>query len=169
MKHHLQCQESSIPFPDKAHVLICHHFIRDAYEKKHIQVLKIHTDRNVADFFKIHTDDNVADLLTKAFDVSRLSWRRVIDGTEALQLPTLFTPRLDKVSTASAKLVPLGKVCTALEMLKKNTDEGTKRMAILDSCPKHNMVAYLEKSEGNVEFHEIIDFLKRSSIHHALT
>ncbi|GJT08257.1 hypothetical protein Tco_0842719 [Tanacetum coccineum] len=34
---------------------------------------------------------------------------------------------------------------------------------------KHNMVAYLEKSEGNVEFHEIIDFLKRSSIHHALT
>ncbi|GJS56673.1 hypothetical protein Tco_0651457 [Tanacetum coccineum] len=31
------------------------------------------------------------------------------------------------------------------------------------------MVAYLEKSEGNAEFHEIIDFLKRSYIHHALT
>ncbi|GJW74717.1 putative ribonuclease H-like domain-containing protein [Tanacetum coccineum] len=43
------------------------------------------------------------------------------------------------------------------------------KMAVLDSCPKHNMVAYLEKSEGNVEFHEIIDFLTRSSIHHALT
>ncbi|GJT46297.1 hypothetical protein Tco_0955012 [Tanacetum coccineum] len=42
-------------------------------------------------------------------------------------------------------------------------------MAVLDSCPKHNMVAYLEKSEGNAEFHEIIDFLTRSSIHHALT
>ncbi|GKE73895.1 hypothetical protein Tco_1535936 [Tanacetum coccineum] len=28
---------------------------------------------------------------------------------------------------------------------------------------------YLEKTEGNTEFHEIIDFLKRSSIHHALT
>ncbi|GJY25385.1 reverse transcriptase domain-containing protein [Tanacetum coccineum] len=37
-------------------------------------------------------------------------------------------------------------------------------MVVLDSCPKHNMVAYLEKSEGNAEFHEIIDFLKRSSI-----
>nr|GEW38364.1 hypothetical protein [Tanacetum cinerariifolium] len=36
-----------------------HHFIKDAYEKKLIQVLKI------------HTDENVADLLTKAFDVSR--------------------------------------------------------------------------------------------------
>ncbi|GJS14847.1 hypothetical protein Tco_0409319 [Tanacetum coccineum] len=42
-------------------------------------------------------------------------------------------------------------------------------MAVLDSCPKHNMVAYLEKSEGNAEFHEIIDFLTRSSIYHALT
>nr|GEY36753.1 putative ribonuclease H-like domain-containing protein [Tanacetum cinerariifolium] len=40
------------------HIQIQHHFIRDAYEKKLIQVLKI------------HTDDNVADLLTKAFDVS---------------------------------------------------------------------------------------------------
>nr|GEU40018.1 putative ribonuclease H-like domain-containing protein [Tanacetum cinerariifolium] len=40
------------------HIEIWHHFIRDAYEKKLIQVLKI------------HTDDNVADLLTKAFDVS---------------------------------------------------------------------------------------------------
>ncbi|GKE47583.1 hypothetical protein Tco_1478841, partial [Tanacetum coccineum] len=41
------------------HIEIMHHFIRDAYENKLIQVLKI------------HTDDNVANLLTKAFDVSR--------------------------------------------------------------------------------------------------
>ncbi|GKB76396.1 hypothetical protein Tco_0943291 [Tanacetum coccineum] len=40
------------------HIAIRHHFIRDAYEKKLIHVLKI------------HTDDNVADLLTKAFNVS---------------------------------------------------------------------------------------------------
>ncbi|GJT93562.1 putative ribonuclease H-like domain-containing protein [Tanacetum coccineum] len=38
------------------HIEIRHHFIRDANEKNLIQVLKI------------HTDDNVADLLTKAFD-----------------------------------------------------------------------------------------------------
>ncbi|GJU82096.1 hypothetical protein Tco_1284461 [Tanacetum coccineum] len=42
-------------------------------------------------------------------------------------------------------------------------------MAVLESCPKHNMVAYLEKTDGNAEFHEIIDFLARSSIHNALT
>ncbi|GJX39611.1 putative ribonuclease H-like domain-containing protein [Tanacetum coccineum] len=102
------------------HIAIRHHFIRDAYEKKLIQVLKI------------HTDDNVADLLTKAFDVSRgliefrESLRRVVDSTEALQLPTLFILWLDNVSTDSAKLVPLGKVCTAIETLKKNTAKGTK-------------------------------------------
>ncbi|GJW09670.1 putative ribonuclease H-like domain-containing protein [Tanacetum coccineum] len=44
------------------HIAIRHHFIRDAYEKKLIQVLTI------------HTDDNVADLLTKAFDVSRFQF-----------------------------------------------------------------------------------------------
>ncbi|GJU71145.1 hypothetical protein Tco_1262550 [Tanacetum coccineum] len=49
------------------------------------------------------------------------------------------------------------------------TLSSSSKMAVLDSCPKHNMVAYLEKSEGNEEFYDIIDFLKRSSIHFALT
>ncbi|GJU30883.1 putative ribonuclease H-like domain-containing protein [Tanacetum coccineum] len=71
------------------HIEIRHHFIRDAYEKKLIQVLKI------------HTDDNVADLLTKAFN--------------------------------------------------------------------HNMVACFEKTEWNTQFHEIVDFLTRSSIYYSLT
>ncbi|GJZ30854.1 putative ribonuclease H-like domain-containing protein [Tanacetum coccineum] len=43
------------------HIEIRHHFIRDANDKKLIQVLKI------------HTDDNVADLLTKAFDGPRFN------------------------------------------------------------------------------------------------
>ncbi|GJT23870.1 putative ribonuclease H-like domain-containing protein [Tanacetum coccineum] len=50
------------------HIAIRHHFIRDAYEKKLIQVLKI------------HTNDNVADLLTKAFDVSRFQFLVVSIG-----------------------------------------------------------------------------------------
>ncbi|GJX59376.1 hypothetical protein Tco_0290766, partial [Tanacetum coccineum] len=45
------------------HIEIRHHFIRDSYEKKLIQVIKIHTDHNVLD------------LLTKAFDVRRLDER----------------------------------------------------------------------------------------------
>ncbi|GKE18247.1 hypothetical protein Tco_1425824 [Tanacetum coccineum] len=38
------------------HIEIRHHFIRDSYEKRLIEIVKIHTDNNVADF------------LTKAFD-----------------------------------------------------------------------------------------------------
>ncbi|GJW68186.1 putative reverse transcriptase, RNA-dependent DNA polymerase [Tanacetum coccineum] len=44
------------------HIEIRHHFIRDSYEKRLIQVIKIHTDHNVAD------------LLTKAFDVIRFQY-----------------------------------------------------------------------------------------------
>ncbi|GJS00293.1 ribonuclease H-like domain-containing protein [Tanacetum coccineum] len=44
------------------HIEIRHHFIRDSYEKRLIQVIKIHTDHNVAD------------LLTKAFDVNKFSF-----------------------------------------------------------------------------------------------
>ncbi|GJV05652.1 hypothetical protein Tco_1343308 [Tanacetum coccineum] len=161
------------------HIAIRHHFIRDAYEKKLIQVLKI------------HTDDNVADLLTKAFDVSRglievrelLS--RVTNGTEALLIPTLFilwwtklVPPVQSllnlykpISIAQFRTHSLSKVHSHLQALISlfTTISLPSTMAVLDSCPKHNMVAYLEKSEGNAEFHEIIDFLKRSSIHHALT
>ncbi|GJT95250.1 ribonuclease H-like domain-containing protein [Tanacetum coccineum] len=44
------------------HIKIRHHFIRDSYEKILIQVIKIHTDHNVAD------------LLTKALDVSHFQF-----------------------------------------------------------------------------------------------
>ncbi|GJY34530.1 hypothetical protein Tco_0418999 [Tanacetum coccineum] len=42
-------------------------------------------------------------------------------------------------------------------------------MVSLDFCSKHNMVAYLEKTDGNIEFHQIMDFLIRSLIYYALT
>ncbi|GJU41198.1 putative ribonuclease H-like domain-containing protein [Tanacetum coccineum] len=57
------CIVKNLVFHSKTkHIAIRHHFKRDAYEKKLIQVLKI------------HTDDNVVDLLTKAFDVSRFQF-----------------------------------------------------------------------------------------------
>ncbi|GJT31702.1 putative ribonuclease H-like domain-containing protein [Tanacetum coccineum] len=67
------------------HIEIRHHFIRDAYEKKLIQVLKI------------HTDDNVADLLTKAFDVSRL---RATYGAELVSAASLVNTARPTLSTA---------------------------------------------------------------------
>ncbi|GJX58951.1 putative ribonuclease H-like domain-containing protein [Tanacetum coccineum] len=66
------------------HIEIRHHFIKDSYEKRLIQVIKIHTDHNVAD------------LLTKAFDVAEfhcnlpvlecLTPEALIEGRRHLQL-----------------------------------------------------------------------------------
>ncbi|GJV28902.1 hypothetical protein Tco_1385350 [Tanacetum coccineum] len=51
------CIVKNLVFHSKTkHIEIRHHFIRDSYEKRLIQVIKIHTDHNVAD------------LLTKALD-----------------------------------------------------------------------------------------------------
>ncbi|GKD81599.1 putative ribonuclease H-like domain-containing protein [Tanacetum coccineum] len=50
------------------HIEIRHHFIRDSYEKRLIQVIKIHTDHNVAD------------LLTKAFNVDDWNGLEILFG-----------------------------------------------------------------------------------------
>ncbi|GJZ27260.1 hypothetical protein Tco_0571513 [Tanacetum coccineum] len=42
-------------------------------------------------------------------------------------------------------------------------------MASLKFVDQHNMVACLEKSEENTEFHQIVDFLSTCSINYALT
>nr|GEW21668.1 hypothetical protein [Tanacetum cinerariifolium] len=75
------------------HIKIRHHFIIDSYKKRLIEMVKIHTDYNVAD------------LLTKAFDVTRFQF----------------------------------------------------------------LIASIEKSDDNTEFHQIVDFFSSCSINYALT
>ncbi|GKB12606.1 putative ribonuclease H-like domain-containing protein [Tanacetum coccineum] len=86
---------------------------------------------------KIHTDHNVADLLTKAFDVSSISNEFGVKTGGC------------KVNAARHDLVLLG-----------------KNLKFVD---QHNMVACLEKSKGNDDFHKIVDFLTPSCVHYALT
>ncbi|GJY21005.1 hypothetical protein Tco_0393571 [Tanacetum coccineum] len=50
------------------HIQIRHHFIRDCYEQRLINVVKV------------HTDENVADLLTKGFDLARFNFLVVTIG-----------------------------------------------------------------------------------------
>nr|GEW46926.1 putative ribonuclease H-like domain-containing protein [Tanacetum cinerariifolium] len=55
------CVVKNLAYHSKTkHIDIRHHFIRDSYEKRLIEMVKIHTNYNVAD------------LLTKAFDVTRI-------------------------------------------------------------------------------------------------
>ncbi|GJS31731.1 putative ribonuclease H-like domain-containing protein [Tanacetum coccineum] len=71
------CIVKNLVFHSKTkHIEIRHHFIRDSYEKRLIQVIKIHTDHNVVD------------LLTKAFDVSRIwcCWEKVSTAEPKLVL-----------------------------------------------------------------------------------
>ncbi|GJU35277.1 putative ribonuclease H-like domain-containing protein [Tanacetum coccineum] len=46
---------------------------------------------------------------------------------------------------------------------------GKISMVYLEFVDQHNIVTCLEKIKGNSDFHEIVDFLASSSIHHALT
>ncbi|GJR96318.1 hypothetical protein Tco_0268492 [Tanacetum coccineum] len=98
------------------HIESRHHFIKDSYEKRLIEMVKIHTDHNVAD------------LLTKAFDV----------GDEAVHKK--LGDRMERAATTAS----------SLEV-------------------EQDSVAYLQKSEGSEEFHQIIDFLNASHIQYALT
>ncbi|GJT63113.1 putative ribonuclease H-like domain-containing protein [Tanacetum coccineum] len=63
------------------HIQIRHHFIRDCYEQRLINVVKV------------HTDDNVADLLTKGFDLARFNFLVL----KVLLKPTQSTACLRKV------------------------------------------------------------------------
>ncbi|GKC31022.1 hypothetical protein Tco_1038316, partial [Tanacetum coccineum] len=82
-------------------------------------------------------------------------------------------PPLSRVNTLgsgedSLKLIELMAHCTTLSALNLNS-LSIHQMASLEFCDKHNMVAYLEKSEGSEGFHQIIDFLTASHIKNALT
>ncbi|GJX48282.1 putative ribonuclease H-like domain-containing protein [Tanacetum coccineum] len=83
------------------HIEIRHHFIRDSYEKRLIQVIKIHTDHNVAD------------LLTKAFDID--DW----NGLEMLRMKLGLKLVTQKVNAAGHYLVLLGEIILTG---KKNAD-----------------------------------------------
>ncbi|GJZ76533.1 putative ribonuclease H-like domain-containing protein [Tanacetum coccineum] len=80
-------------------------------------------------------------------------WIRQIWCCQAnLMLPGKFGA-VREIWCCQANLVLLGKIS----------------MANLEFVDQHNMVACLEKTEGNSNFHEIVDFLASSSIHQALT
>ncbi|GJX31382.1 hypothetical protein Tco_0241237, partial [Tanacetum coccineum] len=161
------------------HIKIRFHFIRDCYEKILIEVIKI------------HTDFNVADLLTKGFDVTRFNFLSKANGLGkdfpnpfmASSLPKTIKqsndPPLSRGYTLgsgedSLELMELMANCTQLVCFvrKKNRDiclNDFFKMAQLEFFDKYNMVAYLVKSESSEGFDEIIDFLTSSYIYYALT
>ncbi|GJS44819.1 putative ribonuclease H-like domain-containing protein [Tanacetum coccineum] len=134
------------------HIEIRHHFIRDSYEKRLIQVIKIHTDHNVAD------------LLIKEFDID--DWK----GLEMLRMK-LGLKLCCQAKVNAARLLTTARLSLELQLLRVFFDYKmkTSRIEALKFIDSHNMVAYLEKSTENADFDEIVDFLNASPIRYALT
>ncbi|GJX06590.1 hypothetical protein Tco_0194522 [Tanacetum coccineum] len=161
------------------HIEIKHHFIRDCYEKKFINV------------DHIHLDDNVADLLAKAFDVGRIKDLRfvyVMEDDSCLQV--LITSGFVFLSYFK-EWSPLRYLVVIIKAVTRDCDELAKvydlpydayysstvpthlivlypepltiklLMGKLTFCDYHNMV--LEKTEHNTDFHQIVDSLKASN------
>ncbi|GJR87723.1 ribonuclease H-like domain-containing protein [Tanacetum coccineum] len=91
------------------------------------------------------------------------SYAEAVVGSLCLAPKTYINP-----SVNASSLRNLSKLHSYLQALISllTTITLSTPMAVLDSCPKHNMVAYLEKSEGNAEFfHEIIRFFLNRQFH----
>nr|GEU54356.1 putative reverse transcriptase domain-containing protein [Tanacetum cinerariifolium] len=66
-----------------------HHFIRDSYEKRLIEMVKI------------HTDSNVADLLTKAFDIdNNTEFHQIVDFLSSCSITYALTEEGDRIERA---------------------------------------------------------------------
>ncbi|GJU06817.1 hypothetical protein Tco_1123247 [Tanacetum coccineum] len=95
------CIMKNLVFYSKTkNIEIRHHFIRDSYEKKLIQVIKIHIDHNVTD------------LLTKAFDVSMKANRTTGISQYSGPIPLVtdetiikeWEDRMEKATTTASSL-----------------------------------------------------------------
>ncbi|GJY32187.1 putative reverse transcriptase, RNA-dependent DNA polymerase [Tanacetum coccineum] len=113
------------------HIEIRHHFIKDCYEKRLIDVIKIYTDANVAN------------LLTKGFNVTRFNF---------LVYFLVFTTSID--------LRMDGSCASSFSHIWSMTVGAELKMPIFRYSNKHDMVAFLKKPTESVGFTEIVDFLK---------
>ncbi|GJU29093.1 putative ribonuclease H-like domain-containing protein [Tanacetum coccineum] len=133
------------------HIEIRHHFIRDSYEKKLIQVIKIHTDHNVAD------------LLTKAFDVSRKAKRitEISQSSGPIHLvtdETVYKEWEDRIEMAA----------TTASSLEAEQDSGninrTQSMAILnESFPQGTVSGSGPSGKDNMKLMELMEHCTKLS------
>ncbi|GJV79433.1 putative ribonuclease H-like domain-containing protein [Tanacetum coccineum] len=128
------------------------HFIRDSYEKKLIQVIKIHTDHNVAD------------LLTKAFDVSRKA-KRTTEISQSSGPIHLFADETDYKEWED-RMERAATIAPSLEAELVNTVRLNLMLPVQVNAVE---VTFLGKPEVSTGFEEIIDFLNASSVQYALS
>ncbi|GJW17673.1 putative ribonuclease H-like domain-containing protein [Tanacetum coccineum] len=161
--------ENPVQHSKTKHIEIRHHFIRDCNAKKLIQMVKIHTDYNVAN------------LLTKGFDAGSMlkeskASRHVKRGRDT-KIPQSSGPP-EKGSGPRCQDTILGDVDaqTRFKITSKRSNDPPLSRGYTLGSREDNMkllelmelfqVPAAKESDG---FVEIIDFLKASSVHYALT
>ncbi|GJT32266.1 putative ribonuclease H-like domain-containing protein, partial [Tanacetum coccineum] len=101
------------------HIEIRHHFIRDSYEKRLIEMVKIHTDYNVSDLF------------TKAFNVTRFQFLIASIGLELQDKKELAIPRQTTTGKEFSNPLMAGSLPKTITCLEKS-DENAEFHQIVD-------------------------------------
>ncbi|GJR06538.1 putative ribonuclease H-like domain-containing protein [Tanacetum coccineum] len=125
------------------HIEIRHYFIRDSYEKRLIEMVKIHTDHNVAI------------LLTKAFDASRFNFLVASIGMLNLQIKR---GRDTKIPQSVGPPIKVGDKAVHKE-LGDRMERATTTVSSLEA----------EQDNGSTRFHQMVYFLNTTHIKYALT
>nr|GEU64075.1 putative ribonuclease H-like domain-containing protein [Tanacetum cinerariifolium] len=131
------------------HIKIRHHFIRDTYEKRFIEMVKI------------HTDSNVADLLTKAFDVTRFQFlvasigqtttgKEFLNPLMAGSLPkTISAKEKSDDNTEFHQIVDFHSLCSiTYALIKIHAIVDGKAVIILESLVRSDLLS--DDEDGNV-------------------
>ncbi|GJS29747.1 ribonuclease H-like domain-containing protein [Tanacetum coccineum] len=126
------------------HIQIRHHFIRDCYEQRLINVVKV------------HTDDNVADLLTKGFDLARFNFWHIAKGKplspqcilEFIQL--FFDQQLEGVTRPQNFLPSVTLPSKVFTFMRKNSPKFSGRITPL-TPPMLEVITTLAAEEAHSE------------------
>ncbi|GJV39646.1 putative ribonuclease H-like domain-containing protein [Tanacetum coccineum] len=130
--------KNPISYSKKKHIEIRFHFIRDSYEKKLIEMVKI------------YTDNNVADLLTKVFDVTRFEFfiASIVDTSVPLVLDVNHTTnghqftmsnRYQELTSPKQTALEIAVLSTTEEGLQaiSETIDGHEKLITKDSLGRH--------------------------------
>ncbi|GJV91146.1 putative ribonuclease H-like domain-containing protein [Tanacetum coccineum] len=141
----LQFFKNPVFYSKTKHIEIRHHFIRDSNEKKLIQMIKIHTDKNVAD------------LLTKAFNVKMVNGEQqlqaLVDGKKIITTEAIVRRDLQLEDANGVNCLPNAIIFEQLTLMGANTtawNEFSSTMASTIIClatnQKFNFSKYIFES-----------------------
>ncbi|GJY24065.1 hypothetical protein Tco_0397723 [Tanacetum coccineum] len=129
------------------HIEIRHHFIRDSYDKRLIEIVKIHTDYNVAD------------LLTKAFDVTRFQFLIARIGQTTATVETVNNGEQQLSVTVDGQTISITEASVRRHLQLADAD-GISYLPNTDIFEQLSLMRYVS-NDDKLTFQKDEDFIKR--------